>query len=63
MEIKVGDKFEVLNENITYVVDEVRENIIFHHTIGRFNTIPKSELKTSEMLDNFIKQNFIRKIT
>lgn len=62
MEIKVGDKFEEKEEGIVWVIDKIIGNQIYHHTIGRYSTLPNSEIKRKVIVENLISNGAIKKI-
>jgi hypothetical protein len=62
MEIKIGDKFEDINEGIYLIIDKIIGNQIYHHTIGKVTTIPNSEIKRFEIFEWMISKGVIRKV-
>ena len=62
MTIKFGDKFEEKDEGIIWIIDKIEGNWIYHHTIGRYSTLPNSEIKRRMIIEKLIENGVIKKI-
>ena len=62
MEIKVGDKFEEVGEGIYWIINKIENGLIYHHIVGKFSTLPNSEIKRKEIFEWMLSKGLIRKV-
>ena len=57
--LKVGDKFQLVNENTKMVVDTIEETSFFYHYIGDVVTPPSSGIMFKSRFEELILKNLI----
>ncbi len=62
MEIKVGDKFEEVGEGIYWIINKIENGLIYHYIVGKFSTLPNSEIKRKEIFEWMLSKGLIRKV-
>ena len=62
MTIKEKDRFDVIGQNINYIIDSIENGIVYYHSIGKFHTNPNSESRSIKKFVELIKMGLIKTI-
>lgn len=59
----IGDIFKYSERNLIHIIDSINGELIYYHSIGEYNTIPNSEIKTHQRFNELFEFGIIFRVT